>query len=186
MSLENVENYLESIENGHTVLFHEIRSKGEEIEFNFIKKGLEKEECCCYSTNEPEEIRRRMSDYGIDVEKYKKRNLLSIISTPDSLEGFSKMVEKVITTLTNSSLPCRFVFSNNFEFDTPDRTNTREKIELIIDDKFPKTTCNTICSYHIPRIKQNLANDFMKNLLDSHHSVIIQTKDGKVETFNLP
>lgn len=186
MSLENVENYLESIENGHIVFFHEIRSRGEEIEFNFIKKGLEKEECCCYSTNESEEITRRMSDYGIDVEKYKKRNLLNIISAPDSLEEFSKRVEKVITTLTNSSVPCRFVFSNNFEFDTPDMTSTREKIEQILDDKSSKISSKMICSYHIARIKQNLANDFMKNLLDSHHSVIIQTKDGKVETFNLP
>ena len=186
MSLESVGNYLESSENVHILLLHEIKSKGEEIEFNFIKKGLEKAEHCCYYTNEPEEIRRRMSDYGIDVEKYKKRNLLSIISTPDSLEGFSKMVKKVITTLTNSSVPCRFVFSNNFEFDTPDTTSTREKIEQILDNKFSKIPGKMICSYHIARIKQNLANDFMKNLLDSHHSVIIQTKDGKVEPFNLP
>ena len=186
MSLENIGNYLESIENAHILLLYEIRSKGEEIEFNFIKKGLEKEECCCYSINEPEEVRRRMYDYGIDVEKYEKRNLLDIISIPKSLEEFSKMIEEVITTLTNSSVPCRFVFSNNFEFDTPIKTSTREKIELFLDDKFSKTTRNTICSYHIPRIKQNLANDFMKNLLDSHHFAIIQTKDGKVETINLP
>jgi len=186
LSLESVGYYLESSENVHILLLHEIKSKGEEIEFNFIKKGLEKAEHCCYSTNEPEEIPRRMSDYGIDVERYKKRNLLDIISTPDSLEGFSKMVEEVITNLTNSSVPCRFVFSNNFEFDTPNRTSAREKIELIIDDKFSKIPGKMICSYHIARIKQNLANDFMKNLLDSHHSVIIQTKDGKVETFNLP
>ena len=186
MSLENVENYLESIENTHIVFLHEIRSDGEDFEFNFIKKGLEKAEHCCYSTNEPEEVKRRMFDNGIDVEKYKKRNLLDIISTPESLEGFSKMAEEVIATFTSSSIPCRFVFSNNFEFDTPDRIDTREKIELIIDDKFSKTTGNTICSYHVARIKQNLADDFMKNLLDSHHFVIIQTKDGKVATFNRP
>jgi len=186
LSIAKVENYLESIENVHIVLFHEIKSKGEDFEFNFIKKGLEKAEYCCYSTNEPEEITGRMSDYGIDVEKYKKRNLLDIISTPESLEEFSKMSEEIITTLINSSMPRRFVFSNNFEFDTLDRINTREKIELIIDDKFPKTSCNTICSYHVSRIKQNLANDFMKNLLDSHHFVIFLTKDDKVETFNLP
>lgn len=186
MFIDNVENFLESLENVHILLLHEIRSKGEKIEFNFIKKGLEKAEHCYYHTNEPEEIPRRMSDYGIDVEKYEKRNLLDITSTPKSLEGFSKMAEEVITTLTNSSVPCRFVFNNNFEFDTPDRTNTREKIELFLDDKFSKTTGKMICSYNIARIKQNLANDFMKNLLDSHHSVIIQTKDGKVETFNLP
>lgn len=186
MSLENVGNYLESIENTHIAFLHEIRSEGENFEFNFIKKGLEKAEHCCYSTNEPEEVIRRMFDYGIDVEKYEKRKLLDIISTPESLEGFSKMVEEVIATLTSSSVPCRFVFSNNFEFDTPDRTDIREKIELIIDDKFSKTTRNTICSYHVARIKQNLANDFMKNLLDSHHFVIFQTKDGKVATFNRP
>lgn len=186
MSLESVGNYLESSENVHILLLHEIKSKGEEIEFNFIKKGLEKEDCCCYSTNEPEEITRRMFDYGIDVESYKKRNLLNIISVPDSLEEFSKRIEKVITTLTNSSVPCRFVFSNNFEFDTPDTTSTREKIEQILNDRFSKIPGKMICSYHIARIKQNLANDFMKNLLDSHHSVIIQTKDGKVEPFNLP
>jgi len=186
MSLENAENYLESIENDHILFLHETRSKGKNFEFDFIKKGLEKDECCCYSTNEPEEVRKRMRDYGIDVEKYEKRNLLDIISTPKSLEEFSKRVEELITTLTNSSRLCRFVFSNNFEFDTSDRTNTREKIEQILDDNSSKISSKMICSYHIASIKQNLATDFMKNLLDSHHSVIIQTKDGKVETFNLP
>jgi len=186
LSIESVGNYLESLENVHILFFHEIKSKGEEIEFNFIKKGLEKAEHCCYSTNEPEEVRRRMSDYGIDVEKYEKRNLLSIFSTPESLEEFSKMAEEEIITLTNSGVPCRFVYSNNFGFDTPDSTNTREKIERFLDDKFSKITRNTICSYHTARIKQNLANDFMKNLLDSHHFIIFLTKDGKVETFNLP
>lgn len=186
MSLENVENYLESTENSHMIFFHEIRSKGEEIEFNFIKNGLKKEERCCYSTNEPEEIRRRMCDYGIDVESYKKRNLLDIVSIPKSLEEFSKRIEELMTTWTNSSQLCRFVSSNNFEFDTSYRINTRRKIEQILDDKFSKISSKMICSYHIASIKQSLATDFMKNLLDSHHAVIFQTKDDKVETFNLP
>jgi len=60
------------------------------------------------------------------VEKYEKRNMLAIFSTPKSLEEFSKMAGGEITTLTNSSVPCRFVYSNNFEFDTPNRTNTRD------------------------------------------------------------
>jgi len=104
MSLENVGNYLESMENAHILFLHETRSKGEDFEFNFIKKGLEKAEHCCYSTNEPEEIRRRMSDYGIDVEKYEKRNLLDIFSTPNSLEEFSKMAEEEITTNNTTTI----------------------------------------------------------------------------------
>ena len=186
MSLESVGNYLESSENVHILLLHEIKSKGEEIEFNFIKKGLEKAEHCYYFTNEPEEITGLMSDYLIDVESYKKRNLLSIISVPKSFEEYSKMILQKFTALTNLSSPIRLVGSNNFEFNTPFRISTKEKLEQFVDDNFSKLSGKFLCSYHIPSIKQNLANDFMKNLLDSHHSVIIQTKDGKVETFNLP
>ena len=42
MSYTEISNdHLESLDNAHILLFHEEQKKAEEIEFNFIKNGLE-------------------------------------------------------------------------------------------------------------------------------------------------
>ena len=57
--------HLESLENTHILLFHEEQKKAEEIEFNFIKIGLEKNQTCFYTTNNPEKLKESMSNFGI-------------------------------------------------------------------------------------------------------------------------
>ena len=52
--------HLEKLEDTHILLFHEEQKKAEEIEFKFIKTGLDKKQTCFYTTNDPKKLQNRM------------------------------------------------------------------------------------------------------------------------------
>ena len=59
--------HLETLEDSHILLFHEEQEKAEQIEFKFIKTGLEKKQTCFYTTNDPEKLKDRMEKFGIEI-----------------------------------------------------------------------------------------------------------------------
>ena len=88
------QDYLESLEKSHILLFHEDKENVENVEFNFIKSGLQKNQPCFYTTSEPEEVKQRMKDFGINVEDYIMQKKLSIIKIPKKEEISTKITQK--------------------------------------------------------------------------------------------
>ena len=82
--------YLDNLGCAHIVYFHEDSKKTKETEFDFIKKGLEKQEHCFYTTQNPEKILSKMKEFGIDTEATSK--FLHIIKIPEKFEDDSKMI----------------------------------------------------------------------------------------------
>ena len=74
--------HLESLDNTHILLFHEEQKKAEEIEFNFIKTGLDKKQSCFYTTNDTEKLKENMEKFGIDVKNNIQNGLLNIVPIP--------------------------------------------------------------------------------------------------------
>ena len=175
--------YLESLEKTHILLFHEKQKSAEQIEFKFIQFGLEKNHRCFYTTNEPHKLKERMKDFGILVEKNISNKLLNIVPIPKTFEEYEKMIEEKVASLPKNEV-IRVVSTHYFDFDNERKTESMQKIEQWVDDNFEKIPGNFICSFHIPNMKKDVASNFMKNLLDSHHSVLILTGDDKVEKFN--
>jgi hypothetical protein len=179
------QDYLESLEHKHILLFHEEQEKAEKVEFNFIKSGLEKNQRCFYTTNDPEGLKKRMGDFGIPVNENIKNEMLNIVPISKNFTEYSEMIEKKVASLPKDE-SIRVVSTHYFDFNSDTKTETMEKIEQWVDDNFEKIPGNFICSFHIGSVKKELVGDFMKNLLDSHHSIVMITKDDKVETFNFP
>jgi len=177
--------YLESLEKTHILLFHEKQKNAEQIEFDFIKSGLEKNNRCFYTTNEIEKIKERMEEFGISVEENVENKMLNFVQIPKTFEDYEKMIEEKVASLPKDE-EIRVVSTHYFDFDTTKRTESMEKIEQWVDDNFEKISGNFMCSFHIPNMNKKVASNFMKNLLDSHHSVLILTGDDKVEKFNFP
>ena len=69
MSVE-VDQYLEKLDSTHIVLFHEGGKETKDTEYGFIKKGLDKNEHCFYTTQHPEKILSEMKERQI-IEKEK-------------------------------------------------------------------------------------------------------------------
>src|SRR5213594_2554059 len=65
--------------NSHSVLLYDDKKYAELVTSHYISKGLERGESCVYLTFEdPRKIERRLSKSGIDVESFKRRNLLRV------------------------------------------------------------------------------------------------------------
>ena len=95
------------------------------------------------------------------------------------------MIEEKVASLPKNET-IRVVSTHYFDFDSERKTESMQKIEQWVDDNFENISGNFICSFHVPNMKKNIASDFMKNLLDSHHAVLILTDDNKLEKFNFP
>jgi len=175
--------HLESLENKHILLFHEEQQKAEQIEFNFIKTGLDMEQRCFYTTNDPEKLKENMEKFGIDVKNNIEKQLLNIVPIPKEFEDYEKMISPKVESLPRDG-KIRVVSTHYFDFGSEKNTESMEKIEQWVDDNFHKIPGNFICSFHVPSVDKELAPQFMKNLLDSHHEILFLTKDNKIEKFN--
>ena len=184
MSYTQISNdHLESLDNTHILLFHEEQQKAEEIEFNFIKTGLDKKQTCFYTTNDPEKLKDRMEKFGIEINNNIKNGLLNIVQIPKEFEEYEKMIMGKVESLPQDGR-IRVVSTHYFDFNTERKTESMEEIEQCVDDRFHKIPGNFICSFHVPNVDKKLAPQFMKNLLDSHHEILFLTKDNKIEKFN--
>ena len=183
--LKTTHEYLESLDKTHILIFHEKKENAETIEFDFIKSGLEKGHRCYYTTSEPDRVKKAMKEFGILVEKYVESDFLNVIQIPESFEEYEKMIEEKVTSLPKNET-IRVVSTHFFDFKSERETESMQKIEQWVDDNFEKIPGNFICSFHVPTMKKDVASNFMKNLLDSHHAVIVLTNDDKVEKFNFP
>ena len=184
MSYTEISNdHLESLDNAHILLFHEEQKKAEEIEFNFIKKGLEMGQRCFYTTNDTEKLKENMKEFGIDVQNNIEKGLLNIVLIPKKFEDYEKMISAKVESLPQDG-KIRVVSTHYFDFNTDKKTESMQEIEQCVDDNFHKIPGNFICSFHVPSVDKELAPQFMKNLLDSHHEILFLTKENKIEKFN--
>ena len=184
MSYTQISNdHLEALEDTHILLFHEEQQKAEEIEFNFIKTGLDKKQTCFYTTNDPEKLKDRMEKFGIEINNNIKNGLLNIVQIPKEFEEYEKMIMGKVESLPQDG-KIRVVSTHYFDFNKERKTESMEEIEQCVDDRFHKIPGNFICSFHVPSVDKELAPQFMKNLLDSHHEILFLTKDNKIEKFN--
>jgi len=184
MSYTQISNdHLESLDNAHILLFHEEQKKAEEIEFNFIKKGLEMGQRCFYTTNDTEKLKENMKEFGIDVQNNIEKGLLNIVPIPKKFEDYEKMISAKVESLPQDG-KIRVVSTHYFDFNTDKKTESMQEIEQCVDDNFHKIPGNFICSFHVPSVDKELAPQFMKNLLDSHHEILFLTKENKIEKFN--
>ena len=175
--------HLEALEDTHILLFHEEQQKAEEIEFKFIKTGLEKKQTCFYTTNNPEKLKDRMEKFGIDVSNNIQNKLLNIVPIPKEFEEYEKTIMSKVESLPQD-VKIRVVSTHYFDFNTDKKTESMEEIEQCVDDRFHKIPGNFISSFHVPSVDKELAPQFMKNLLDSHHEILFLTKEDKIEKFS--
>jgi len=175
--------YLDNLGCAHVVYFHDDSKKTKNTEFDFIKKGLEKQEHCFYTTQNPEEILHQMKEFGIDTEA--KSELLHIIKIPEKFEDYSKMILDKVDELPHGS-KIRVISTHYFDFDSEKKTDRMAEIEQCVDDDFHKLNGNFVCSFAINKITNEIRSRFLNQLLDSHRAIVFQTEKGGTEVFTLP
>ena len=182
MSIE-VDQYLEKLDSTHIVLFHEGGKETKDTEFNFIKKGLDKNEHCFYTTQKPEKILNEMKEFGIDTEA--NNELIHIVKIPEKFEDYSKMILDKVAVLPEDQ-KVRVVSTHYFDFNTEEKTDRMAEIEQCVDDDFHKINGNFVCSFEVNQIDDAIRARFLNQLLDSHKAIIFLRKDKGSEMFTLP
>tara|TARA_B100000470_G_C19648020_1_gene327383 strand:- start:46 stop:591 length:546 start_codon:yes stop_codon:yes gene_type:complete len=181
--MSKAENFLDELEHTHIVLFHEGGKETKNAEYSFIKKGLDKQQHCFYTTQKPEKILDEMKEYGIDIEK--KRELLHIVEIPEKFEDYSKIIlDKVAELPENSEI--RVISTHYFDFDSEDKTDRMAEIEQCVDDDFHKINGNFVCSFEVNQINESIRSRFLNQLLDSHKAVMFLRKEKGTDVFTLP
>jgi len=175
--------FLDSLGCAHILYFHDDSKKTKDTEFGFIKKGIEKQEHCFYTTQNPEEILNNMKKFGIDTEACSE--FLHIIKIPEKFEDYSKMILAKVDELPRDS-QIRVISTHYFDFDSEKRTDRMAEIEQCVEDDFHKLKGNFVCSFAVQQITNEIRGRFLNQLLDSHRAIVFQTEKSGTEVFTLP
>jgi len=175
--------FLDSLGCSHILYFHDDSKITKDTEFGFIKKGLEKQEHCFYTTQNPEDILSKMKEFGIDTEACSE--FLHIIKIPEKFEDYSKMILAKVDELPRDS-QIRVISTHYFDFDSEKRTARMAEIEQCVEDDFHKLKGNFVCSFAVQKITNEIRGRFLNQLLDSHRAIVFQTEKNGTEVFTLP
>jgi len=175
--------FLDSLGCAHVLYFHDDSKITKDTEFGFIKKGVEKQEHCFYTTQNPEEILDKMKKFGIDTEAYSE--FLHVIKIPEKFEDYSKMILAKVDELPHDS-QIRVISTHYFDFNSEKKTDRMAEIEQCVEDDFHKLKGNFVCSFAVQRITNEIRSRFLNQLLDSHRAIVFQTEKTGTEVFTLP
>ena len=188
------ESYLQSLDSKkHLVLIYDDDSVGRKIEFDFIKKGLEKNEISIYITHgQVKSIENQMTSFEIDVDYFKKKGTLKIIHIGNPAEdtlGFIDSVglylEKV---LPDPQTPFRIVGRAMPDVGMQLSMAIQARWEKILHkDIFDKLNGSILCTYDLSQIQAN--NEWIKwirELEENHHAYIIHENGKTTLTVNTP
>ncbi len=169
----------------HVVLFYEDESYAERIEFRLIEQGLRKKERGIYATfGEEEAVRNRMDSYGIDVEHYKKNDLLRIVKlndptkNPAGLEtGLATGIKRLFDGWDGGSL--RVVARAVPKIETEEEIRANMNAEMLTHASFEMPTSVSgnrnlilMCPYPISGIVPEKHAEWFRHLMRHHHAAI--------------
>ena len=179
----DADGFLDSLGCAHILYFHDDSKITKKVEFSFIKKGLEKQEHCFYTTMNPEDILHQMKEFGIDTEACSE--FLHVIKIPEKFEDYSKMILGKVDELPHDS-QIRVVSTHYFDFNNERKTDRMAEIEQCVEDDYHRIKGNFVCSFAVQQITNEIRGRFLNKLLDSHRAIIIQTEKDGTEVFTLP
>ena len=114
-------------------MFDENPAYSKKIHFHFLNDGLEKGEHAIYAMPEDKDvIEKEMKRYGIDVEKYKKENLLDVYHTAKTNQYqqgdfFDNLLRRIMPS--DPAKICRIVGMLNFDMNTQEGMDAFLKFE---------------------------------------------------------
>jgi len=176
--------------NKHILLLYNDPQYAKRIEFQFIGNGLAKGEHCVYATEEdPALIKKKMKEHGIKVKNFLDRKLLHIYQTSDpfghpegALPGTKSNLEMI---LKDSKPPYRMVAMLIPDTGTTEAMDVHIKIEKEFHYNFASFNGSVMCPYDINKLEQNKSHDWIRELLQSHHSAIYAQSFEKGGVLNL-
>jgi hypothetical protein len=176
----------------HSAIFYEEPEHARMVEYHFIQTGLQKGEYCIYTTHEDDVqlIEKKMADFGIDIEGYKRTKKLYVCRISDPrldplglLQGIENLRRSIIG---ESKQPIRIVsrFIRNIESEEDKLANMF--VERTVHSSFEKYNGSFMCPYPVSNIQSAIEGAWMQNHLRNHHTAIFIFKGDKGLAIDLP
>jgi hypothetical protein len=174
--------------NNHIVLLYDNQKYADLVIAWYLLNGLQKgESCIFFTTDKPEIIEERLSAEGIDVDSYRRTNSLRIFyierydaSKLDAL-GILKHLREEATR--GMKPPFRFVGRTITDTGTIEGMNLGLVVEKTGHEHFEEFDNSLLCYYDISGIEQSKRDEWIRELLKSHHHVIYASDPDKAVAF---
>ena len=175
----------------HIVLFYQDIKKARKIEFQFILNGLLKGQHSSYlSHDEIEIVEKKMTEFGIEVEKFQRKNLLHIYKAQDPtkdhkglLHGYETVTKQI---LSGSKPPHRIAGRLIQNMSTKESVQAELQLEHLFHSNFKDFDGCVLCIYPYDNIEQKHRSEWITSIINEHHGTVFLPKDIDGISFNLP
>lgn len=174
--------------NKHTVLLYDDQKYADLIIARYLQNGLDKGESCIFFTaDRPEEVEKRLSAAGIDVDLHKRRNLLRVYSIPRSDEGKRDTLGTLKHIRDDATRgmkpPFRFVGRTITDTETIQGMELGMMVERTGHEHFAEFDNAQLCYYDISGLEQSRRDEWIRGLLKNHHHVIYASEPDRAVAF---
>jgi hypothetical protein len=175
--------------NNHVVLLYDNEEYADLVISRYLLNGLQKGESCIFFTaDKPETIEERLSAEGIDVDSYKQTNSLRIFRIErsdannklDALGTLKRIREEATKGMKP---PYRFVGRTIMDTGSKEGMKLGLVVEKTGQEHFEEFDNSQLCYYDISRIEQSKRDEWIRELLKSHHHVIYASEPDRAVAF---
>ncbi|MGI0087737.1 MAG: MEDS domain-containing protein [Nitrosotalea sp.] len=172
----------------HLLMLYENADRGFAAKLRYLNNGLLKGERAIFLTYEdPKDIEDKMSG-SIDVEKFRKNDLLHILQIQEKISNSGealKQFEEVIK-LMESSPRAGFRLTGPFIGNTSDKNG--KKLRLLIEKRsqlvLSKHKGSILCPHQIVKARDSYEKEWMLDMLKEHSDVLYVPKSSQATSFS--
>jgi hypothetical protein len=174
--------------NNHIVLLYYNEKYADLVIARYLLNGLQKGgSCIFFTTDKPETVEERLSAEGIDVDSYKRTNCLRIFrierSDANKLDALGTLKHIREEATKGMKPPYRFVGRTITDTGTIEGMNLGLIVEKIGHEHFEEFDNSQLCYYDISGIERSKRDEWIRELLKSHHHVIYASEPDKAVAF---
>ncbi len=181
--------FLDRLEgNRHVVMLYDDEKRADFMIARYFLNGIKKGGSCVFFTDEdPARIRRRLVAQGLDVSEHEKKKRLRIFSIPSSNSGKMDALNTLMAIRNKSTEgmkpPFRFAGRTIIDIESVGGMQQGMGLEKIGNDHFEEFDNSQLCFYDIRKMEPSRRDEWVRGLLENHHSVIYASDPGKAVAF---
>ena len=171
----------------HIMLLYDNNEYKVAVQNRFIINGLKKgEHCVCFTTNDPKQFKKELSESGVNLEPFIQQGLVHIHKIDDiSGKDLGSSLQETLKQITADVTPyfrCVGRFIGNIS--NEEGIKTQIEVEKIIQSIFDSLECGYVSIYDISEIESEKRNQWIAELTRHTDYVIYATNPQKAIAFD--
>ncbi len=176
-------------QNRHIVLLYDDQKYAFWIIARYFLNGLTKGESCIFFTSDdPDEIEKRLNYEGIDVRYYKNNNMLRVYTIERSDDNKRETLSTLMHIRKDAAIgmkpPFRFAGRTITDTETMEGMRMGIILEEVGHKNFDSFDNSQLCLYDISKIEKSMRPQWIHDLLKAHHCVIYASEPDKAVAFD--